>query len=660
MKIKLVKINNFGLYQGENIFDFTLQVDPVVIVKGKNGVGKTTLAESISLTLFGPLSLGERISDVQYKQYLSSRCHKSTKLQLESTYIEVHFDYFKSGVATEYVVRRLWNEKGAERLDIFENGKPVTLEEKEKAFYLKDLVPIGYNRIMFFDGEKIMSLSNDLFINEFIRDCCESLLGLNLVYTLQRDLDTYIKRLLSDSNNNKLTSDLATAQKELENRKKLKEEVLSQIELSHSKVKLLHETIEELQFKVNEKGRLVTDKISGLESRIKELELEVAEEKSKLVEIFNSIGPFSIVKDLVEVLRRRLLDEGKILKERAALDVLNLKVALLELNWESFTTSLSSNEKSQLLEQIKHTLTGEDSSVSDFIPKHDLSETDRNKLIHLCEEAIYERSLIKSITTKLEAKEDKLKELISQKSTYSEESEVKPWLDQIQTLTYQLGAIDNEINSLSRKSKELESNIDFYQQRILSIYKKLQESDISDSKLKMASNTNLVLEAYARNLLSSKLNRLARETVKKFNQLSRKSEVVDKLEIDPNSFNITLYKENKILNHKLLSAGEKQILLLAILWAFHSITNVSVPLIIDTPLARLDIEHRDKVLNTLLPNVSNQVLVIGTEVELSDLADHEISDHIYKVYELEFNEEERKTSIKELETPEYKREEIAC
>jgi len=661
MKIKIVKINNFGLYQGENIFDFALQVDPVVVVKGKNGVGKTTLAEAINLAIFGSLSLGERVSDNQYKQYLISRSHKSSVLSLGPTFIEIHFDYYKSGKAIEYVVRRSWNDIGVEKLDISENGKPITdLDEKEKSFYLKDIIPVGYNRIMFFDGEKLMNLSNTVFINDFIKESCESLLGLNLVYTLQRDLDTYIKRLIGDKNNSKLRSELEAAQQELDAKKQLKIELVSKLALSTEKAKGIHSDLESFQAKVNEKGRMVTDNIRSLDSRIKIIESEITETKHMLVELFNGIGPFSIVQNLIVVLKQKLLKETGFLKEKAAHEILKSKLATLELNWQSLTGKLSPVDNKHLLEQIKFILTGENSHIENFTPTHDLSETDRNNLIQFCEDAVIARGQIKELTVLLDKKENELKHFSDQKNTFSEESEVKPLIDKMQELTYLLGATDNEINSIIKKSQELDSSIDFYQQKINSIYKKLQELETSEIKLKMATNTNLALEAYSKKLLSSKLIRLASDTLTKFNLLSRKNEVADHLEIDSKTFNITLYKEGKTLDHQHLSAGEKQVLLLAILWAFHAITNVSIPLIIDTPLARLDIEHRHKILNILLPNISNQVIVIGTELELSDLADHAICNSIYKLFQLEYNEEEKRTSIKEMDRLLYNQEEIAC
>lgn len=44
-----------------------------------------------------------------------------------------------------------------------------------------------------------------------------------------------------------------------------------------------------------------------------------------------------------------------------------------------------------------------------------------------------------------------------------------------------------------------------------------------------------------------------------------------------------------------LSKGEKQVFIMALYWALISLSNTSIPFIIDTPIARIDSEHREKI-----------------------------------------------------------------
>ena len=56
MIIDRLTMYNFGVYQGENTFQFTHE-KPIVLIGGMNGRGKTTFLEAVLLALYGSNSI---------------------------------------------------------------------------------------------------------------------------------------------------------------------------------------------------------------------------------------------------------------------------------------------------------------------------------------------------------------------------------------------------------------------------------------------------------------------------------------------------------------------------------------------------------------------------------------------------------------------------
>ena len=74
-------------------------------------------------------------------------------------------------------------------------------------------------------------------------------------------------------------------------------------------------------------------------------------------------------------------------------------------------------------------------------------------------------------------------------------------------------------------------------------------------------------------------------------------------------------KEEEIPKER-LSAGEKQLMVVSLLWALAICSNRKLPVIIDTPLSRLDSKHRMALIKTYFPNASDQTIVLSTDSEI--------------------------------------------
>lgn len=81
---------------------------------------------------------------------------------------------------------------------------------------------------------------------------------------------------------------------------------------------------------------------------------------------------------------------------------------------------------------------------------------------------------------------------------------------------------------------------------------------------------------------------------------------------DTGSDEITLPIEVK----QKLSAGEKQVFIMALYQALSRLNKVSVPYLIDTPFARIDTDHRQNILNNFFMKLKGQTIILSTDEEI--------------------------------------------
>lgn len=81
---------------------------------------------------------------------------------------------------------------------------------------------------------------------------------------------------------------------------------------------------------------------------------------------------------------------------------------------------------------------------------------------------------------------------------------------------------------------------------------------------------------------------------------------------------MTLYRAGRPFPRTQLSAGEDQIFAIATLWALREVSDWPLPVIINTPLSRLDDVHRQTILGKFMSRASQQVIVLATTVEVDE------------------------------------------
>ena len=87
------------------------------------------------------------------------------------------------------------------------------------------------------------------------------------------------------------------------------------------------------------------------------------------------------------------------------------------------------------------------------------------------------------------------------------------------------------------------------------------------------------------------------------------------------------------------SAGEQQIFVMSLYQSLAEIRTSELPFVIDTPLARIDSEHRRNILDHFFSRLPGQVIILSTDEEINNEGRAVLSSKISDVYLIEHQED---------------------
>ncbi|MEO8498783.1 MAG: DNA sulfur modification protein DndD, partial [Planctomycetota bacterium] len=188
--------------------------------------------------------------------------------------------------------------------------------------------------------------------------------------------------------------------------------------------------------------------------------------------------------------------------------------------------------------------------------------------------------------------------------------------------------------------------------KIKAIQRKNTDSEIDAEEagrmIKMAVRTQETMSEYLKRATNRKIEHLSKEVGDAFQFLLRKQSLIERVEIDPESFRITLYGTNgEVLPKERLSEGEKQIFAISVLWGLAKSSPRPLPAIIDTPMARLDSEHRGHLIERYFPHASHQVIVLSTDAEVDRESYADLLPHVSHSFHLRYDDVEQRTEVED-------------
>ncbi len=127
-------------------------------------------------------------------------------------------------------------------------------------------------------------------------------------------------------------------------------------------------------------------------------------------------------------------------------------------------------------------------------------------------------------------------------------------------------------------------------------------------------------------LFPLKVKALSEAMTRVYKQLAHKTQVA-RIVIDDDGTTHVLSKSNTEISFD-RSAGENQIFATALIAGLAEVSKVKAPLVVDTPLGRLDGQHRQNILDFWINNKSRQVILLSQDKEIDVSFYKRIKKHV--------------------------------
>lgn len=640
MRIRKLVLHNFGVYSGTNTFEFTHN-EPVVLIGGLNGRGKTTFLEAVLLALYGSNSFAFKESKFRsYNQYLKSYTNTTDGTYTSS--VEIEFEIMGSKLEA-FQVQREWTSRGKteELIHVKKDGEYSDFLTNNWAMFIENQIPSALSNFYFFDGEKISELAVDQ-TGEQVKESIRAMLGMTVLDTLKNDLEKNNKKLIKIKKG-KENVDKLNRLKEMKDKKedaldKLNTHLLEQTEkLELKKLKNL-----ELQNKYGIKGGEILEEKQRLIENRANLITGIGAKQEELVELASSALPMLMVSDLLGEIKLQAEDEHNDLVMNEALEQINEYLTVFvqkEKDSASGSKKFVEFLKSEFAENKNESIY----NLSDhaLFQNNDLIDNKLNYLADTTKNTILEKE---SLINKKEDIDNYLAIDINDKELQSIYNKIQNNEKIISDLNLKISGIKAKIETATSELNKATNEFNKYVEAYL---KNEEMVDDIERKIKYINISLNILEKYSIELQKNKTSVLANIITDCYKQLSNKKTLIQRVDMDSETLDIKYisYDEKEVQKDS-LSAGEKQLMVISILWALAICSKKALPVIIDTPLSRMDSMHRTTIVSTYFPQASDQTIILSTDTEIDQNYYELIRSSVGDEYTLVYDEEIKSTSIK--------------
>lgn len=640
MIIKELVLHNFGIYASTNKLEFHGE-KPIVLIGGMNGRGKTTMLEGILLALYGNNSFAYRESDYHsYGQYLNSFVNEMDGTL--KTYIELEF-LLKDEGNSIYRIHREWDgskKRLTENIAVFKDGDYNHFLTENWLMFMENLLPSGLSEFFFFDGEKIAKLAAEKTSKQ-MKESIKALLGVTVLDILGNDLYRVIKRTVK----NKLDDNEV---KEIERLREAKDEITQKLDLIDREIDNLYtekgtiiQRLEKLQQEYKKKGGDVVAQQQELFRKRSAVAAKIQSIYEQLMNDAASELPLVLARKYMKNIR----ENAEIAQDEKMMEVAIKKLDSLIADFDQNGTH--SQDIQDFMDYVRKQSKKEKTGSS-----YNLSDTAILKLQVLMEEQLLSNKLaVKNRQRELLQLQKEAEQLDSYLSVDIDEKTVARIYKKMKEAEQEVIEVDVRIEKMNAERRICNGDVmaatTLYNKKVEEYLKCVELNEDHDRIIKYSHMAVTILNEYKIRLQHRKINLVAETMTNCYKKLANKKNMIRRIEMNPDSLDLKYIDQlGEEVKKSSLSAGEKQLMVISLLWALALCSKKKLPVIIDTPLSRLDSAHRESLINIYFPQVSEQTIILSTDSEIDKSCYEAMKKNIGDEFTLEYSDVTKASTVR--------------
>lgn len=667
MWISKLELQRFKAYKSESLdFPAPRAGKNIILVGGMNGFGKTTILEAIYLCCYGKdavphlaragLKLGE--NSAGYPSFLERAFNKEAARE-SSDNMSISIVIHKNQTHAIEIKRRWYfrsngNWSGEEETivkDIVRGDPGLPRVDGKNNFFLSDIideffVPAHIAPFFLFDGEEVKKLADQDRVEQ-VKMGLEGLLGVVILRTLSQRLKNFESNKRQEVKGVDREKVFTLEKQILEKEEKLTKLSESSLEVK-SRLDGLKDERKALIERLTSAGGGGGD-ISSVKELVEEREQirnAIRTTEKALEEMLAIQLPFFLVgQDVKKELKAQLEAELRLSshqRERASLEPRQQEFLLAFEGLENpiFEPELTNSQKDSLRVRLREAWASlffpPPSDCAESVIHEHLNDSDKEHVLKFLDGlSLAQNQIQEAISAKADHNEriEVLSQRIARLEGVDKDGTINLLKSQLEANDKAIDAAQDESLSFERQMAPVQAQLQQERATFESMKKDYDTNSPIENVIQRSELVRAAIDELIPALFPLKVRDLGRTMTRVYKELAHK-DMIGKIEIGENGETKILSKSGKeiVLDR---SAGENQIFATCLIAALGEISGIKAPLVVDTPLGRLDSKHRENILRFWTSNPNRQVILLSQDKEIDKTYYLMIKDSISKIYLLE-------------------------